>query len=150
MTEEKRGELIPLIRDKSTRDIIKKQFNDAKSGSLLNPANTKSNSLQESLARINRTMSEIKEINRKSGEYLAKHHPEMAAPPDRTLANEYAAGRMKDEPVYNKPSTIDEEAALKAYRQKQEEMKKTREKNNAKVTREYRLTSRRPDPKWDK
>lgn len=147
---DKKGEVIPLIKDKSTRDIVKKQFDDARSNSLLNPANAKNVALQERLARINRTMDEIRELNRKSGEYLAKHHPEIASPPDRTLANEYAAGRMKEDPVYNKPSTIDEEAALKAYRQKQEEMKKNREKNNAKVTREYRLTSKRTDPKWDK
>ena len=139
---EKKADVIPLIKDKSTRDIIKKQFDDARAGSLLNPANAKSSSLQESLARINRLMNEVKEINKKSGEYLAKHHPEMAASTDKNPANQ--------DPVYNKPSTIDEEAALKAYRQKQDEMKKTREKNNAKVTREYRLTSKRTDPKWDK
>lgn len=143
MSEEKRGELIPLIKDKSTRDIIKKQFNDAKSGSLLNPTNAKSSSLQESLARINRTMSEIKEINRKSGEYLAKHAPEMATQSDKNPSSQ-------DEVYKDRLSSIDEEAALKAYHQKQEEMKKNREKNNAKVTREYRLTSKRHDPKWDK
>lgn len=140
MTEEKRGELIPLIRDKSTRDIIKKQFDDARAGSLLNPANTKSNSLQESLARINRTMSEIKEINRKSGEYLAKHAPEYAA--SRDGKDVIRGGDTLPPPPFppETKSILDSAELEREYRRKQDEAKKRRENSNRSVTRQYQLT----------
>lgn len=125
---EKKGELIPLIKDKTTRDIIRKEFS-VKSGSLLNPANTKQDALQEQLARINRTMAELKEMTQQGSQYLEKEAPELLSP---------------------EKGTIDEEAARRSYLRKMQEMKEKREKNNAKVTREYRLTSKRTDPSWDK
>jgi hypothetical protein len=140
MSEDKKGEVIPLIKDKATRDLIKNQFDTARSKSLLNPTATKSRALQESLDRINRTMAEIKEMNRKSGEYLAKHAPEYAASRD-------GKDVVRSEPTVPPPpfppetkSMLDSAELEREYRRKQDEAKKRRENSNRSVTRQYQLT----------
>lgn len=126
MTSDKKGDLIPFIKDKETRDIVRRQFSATSIG---NPASTKSKALKEQLERINRTMDELSKMTQAGTKYLEDNNlppPGDYVPPEETLYNEAA------------------------YRKKKDDAKKRREKNNEKVTRDYRLTNKYTDPSWDK
>lgn len=143
MSKEEKSNVIPLIKEKKTRDIVKKQFDSppaTRPGGLLNPMATKQAELQTMIARINERMSDLRETVRKQNEYLSETGSE--------LVNKYAAERMKEEPVYRdkdqQTSTLDTEALQAEYQRKKNAAKKYREENNRKVTREYRLSPKQP------
>ncbi len=131
MSKDKPDNVIPLIKEKRTRDIVRNEFNGTSSAQRL----------KERLESINEKMADLRETIRKQNEYLAKNEPK--------LSNQYAAERMKEEPIYQdktETNTLDTAALEAEYRRKQDEMRKKREENNRSVTRSYQLTR----PKRDK
>lgn len=147
---DERSNVVPLIRDKRTRKIVKDQFDKppaTRPGGLLDPMATKQAALQEKLAKINQTMGELKDMVRKQNEYLADTGSELAG--SRAVVQ-----REEDKP---ETSTLDTEALASEYQRKKNAAKKYREDNNRKVTREYGLlgkhtsTGRKPsDGRGDK
>lgn len=119
-----KGTVIPFIKEKGTRDIIKKQFDKAAKGK---------DSFQESLNRINKTMAEMREIVRKSEVFL------------RDNASEYASKGIELSPPDSsakETSTLDQEKLEQEYRRKQNEIRKRREKDNRLVTLSYQLPTK--------
>ena len=122
MTDKKeRSNVIPLMPNKRERDIVKAQFD-----------NPPAQRVREHLDKINKTMAELKQM-------AADQRAHFPAEAVVTNAEQV------------QPSTLpsDEELA-REYRRKQDEAKKKREQNNRNFTREYRLTSKRTDPSYDK
>lgn len=136
MSKEK-SNVIPLIRDSKTRKIVKDQFDrppatrnagtqraDQGSGSatrpggLLDPMAAKQDALKEKLAKINQTMTELKDMVDKQNKYLSETKSDLA-PPNQ--------------------SALDEEKLRAEYERKKDEAKKRRLENNRKVTHDYRL-----------
>ena len=129
--DNKSDNVIPFIREKRVRDVVKNEYDTTSSASRL----------KERLDSVNQKMSDLKEMVRKQNEYLSET--------GSNLVNRYAAERMKEEPIYQdktETSTLDTAALETAYRRKQDEMRKKREQNNKSVTRSYNLTR----PKRDK
>jgi hypothetical protein len=143
MSKEEKSNVIPLVKEKKTRDIVKKQFDSppaTRAGGLLDPFATKQAALQEKLARINQTMGELKDMVRKQNEYLADTGSELAG-------SKAVVQREEDKAETN---TLDTEALAAEYQRKKNAAKKYREENNRKVTREYRLSPKRPGRGDDK
>lgn len=135
MSEDKPSNVIPMIREKRTRKIVKEQFDKppaTRPGGLLDPTATKQAALQEKLAKINQTMGELKDMVRKQNEYLADTGNELAG--SRAIVQ-----REEDK---SETSTLDTEALASEYKRKKDAAKKFREDNNRKVTREYNLHGR--------
>jgi len=115
MSDNKKDNVIPFIKEKETRAIIKFQFSEASK-----------RKVKETLDNINAQMEDLKESVRKQREYLSgTAHVEMLAPEERR------AEEMT--------STLNESELEKEYRRKQDEMRKKREENNRSVTRSYNL-----------
>lgn len=115
MSDNKKDNVIPFIKEKETRAIIKFQFSEASK-----------KKVKDTLDSINEKMEDLKESVRKQREYLSgTAHVEMLAPEERR------AEEMT--------STLDESELEKEYRRKQNEMRKKREENNRSVTRSYNL-----------
>jgi hypothetical protein len=113
--KEQRSNIIPLMPDKKSRDIVKSQF--------------------DSLDKINRTMDELRQLAAKqTGAEIAGEVPRYGS--EAIVQTEELASTL--------PST---EELEREYRRKQDEAKKKREQNNKNVTRDYRLTSKRTDPR---
>lgn len=139
MSKDKKSNVIPLIREKFTRDIVKKQFDNppaGRPGGLLDPMATKQTALQEKLARINQTMGELKDMVRKQNDYLADTGNELAG---------RKAAIQREEDIAKQKSTLDQASLEAEYRRKQDEMRKKREQNNRDVTRSYRLNKKPRD-----
>ena len=95
-------------------------------------AETPRSKLQDTLSRINKTMDELKQ---------------MAADQRSTFPSEAIVNHVEQV----RPSTLPSDEELeREYRRKKDEAKKKREQNNKNVTRDYRLTSKRTDPSYDK
>jgi hydroxypyruvate isomerase len=145
MSKEEKSNVIPLIKEKKTRDIVKKQFDSppaTRPGGLLNPLATKQAELQTMIARINERMSDLRETVRKQNEYLAGTGNE--------LAGAEAVIQREEDAAKQQTSTLDAEALASEYQRKKNAAKKYREENNRKVTREYRLSPKRPGRGDDK
>lgn len=145
MSEDKPSNVIPMIRDGKTRKIVKDQFDRppaTRPGGLLDPTATKQAALQDKLAKINQTMGELKDMVRKQNEYLAETGNELAG--SRAVVQ-----REEDKPE-TETNTLDTTALEAEYRRKKNAAKKYREENNRKVTREYRLSPKRPGRGDDK
>ena len=129
--DSKPDNVIPLIREKRIRDVVKNEYDTTSSASRL----------KERLDSVNQKMSDLREMVRKQNEYLNET--------GSNLVNRYAAERMKEEPRYNdEPASTLDQAQLEAeYRRKQDEMRKKRQQNNKSVTRSYNLTDK---PKRDR
>ena len=119
--------VIPLIREKNTRDIIRDQFN-----------RPPSERVKSSLDSINQKMTDLKEMIRKQNEYLNET--------GSNLVNRYAAEGMKETLYQDKTetNTLDTTALEAEYRRKQDEMRKKRKDHNRDVTRSYKL-NKKPD-----
>jgi uncharacterized phage infection (PIP) family protein YhgE len=116
-----KSNVIPLIRDSKTRKIVKDQFDRppaTRPGGLLDPMATKQDALKEKLAKINQTMTELKDMVTKQNDYLSETSSDLA-------------------PLNQ--SALDEEKLRAEYERKKDEAKKRRLDNNRKVTREYNL-----------
>lgn len=132
MSEEKKNNVVPFIKEKKTRDIIQAQFTEASR-----------KKVKELLDSVNEKIGDLKDSVRKQNEYLS----------EKKLLNEYGAARGKEDPVYGEAtldtsspsvmSTLDQAALEAEYRRKQDAMRKKREENNKSVTRGYGL--RKPD-----
>lgn len=145
MSKDEKSNVIPLIKEKSTRDIVKKQFDQPpanRPGGLLNPMATKQAELQTMIARINERMSDLRETVKKQNEYLAGAGSE--------LAGAEAVIQREEDKAKAETSTLDTAALEAEYRRKKNAAKKYQEENNRKVTREYGLFSKRPNNGKDK
>lgn len=122
-----RSNVIPLMPNKKARDVVKAQFD-----------NLPTARVQEHLDRINKTMSELKQLAaEQTGAEVAGEIPRYGS--EAIVNTEELA------------STLPRQEELeREYRRKQDEAKKKREQNNKNVTRDYRLTSKRTDPSYDK
>ena len=129
--DSKPDNVIPLIREKRVRDVVKNEYDTTSSA----------DRLKERLDSVNQKMSDLREMVRKQNEYLSET--------GSNLVNRYAAERMKEEPRYSdEPASTLDQAQLEAeYRRKQDEMRKKRQQNNKSVTRSYNLTDK---PKRDR
>lgn len=139
MSDDKPSNVIPLIRERRTRKIVKEQFDKppaTRPGGLLDPMATKQAALQEKLAKINQTMGELKDMVRKQNEYLSDTGSELAG--SRAVVQR-EEDKSQDEVRSN---TLDTEALAAEYQRKKNAAKKYREDNNRKVTREYGLLGR--------
>lgn len=118
--------VIPMIREKRTRSVIQDQFRQAQA----------SDRVKNHLDSINQKMADLREMVQKQNDYLNQT--------GSSLANPYAASRMKEEPQYiDEPANTLDTSTLEAeYRRKQDEMRKKREQNNRDVTRTYRLNKK--------
>ena len=129
--DSKPDNVIPLIREKRVRDVVKNEYDTTSSA----------DRLKERLDSVNQKMSDLREMVRKQNEYLSET--------GSNLVNRYAAERMKEEHRYSdEPASTLDQAQLEAeYRRKQDEMRKKRQQNNKSVTRSYNLTDK---PKRDR
>jgi hypothetical protein len=136
VSEDKPSNVIPMIREKRTRKIVKEQFDKppaTRPGGLLDPMATKQAALQEKLAKINQTMGELKDMVRKQNEYLSDTGSELAGS---------SAVVQREEDIAKEQTSLDVTALAAEYQRKKDAAKKFREDNNRKVTREYNLHGR--------
>lgn len=122
MSEEKKNNVVPFIKEKKTRDIIQAQFTKASR-----------KKVKELLDSVNEKIGDLKDSVRKQNEYGAARGKEDPVYGEATLDT-------------NSPSimsTLDQAALEAEYRRKQDAMRKKREENNKSVTRGYGL--RKPD-----
>jgi hypothetical protein len=87
-------------------------------------------------------MSDLRETVRKQNEYLAGTGGE--------LAGAEAVIQREEDIAKQQTSTLDAAALAAEYQRKKNAAKKYREENNRKVTREYRLSPKRPGRGDDK
>ena len=123
--------VVPLIKDKRTRDIVKGQFDS--------PPGDK---IQERLDKINQKMAELRQMaERQSG--LEAYGEKAGYYPE--------AGGGGSEAVVTTPeqaSTLPRPEELeREYRRKQDEMRKQRENRNRTVASSYRLHGKGEKPR---
>lgn len=126
--------VIPLIRDKTTRTIIKGQFDSP-------PGQVREDKIKESLDKINKTMAELTQMAKRQSDLMAYgERPEQSF---KQVEGDVPPITDDKEQASTLPRT---EELEREYRRKQDEAKKRREQNNRTITRSYNLIRRGKEP----